>query len=294
MRGPFSGGRPTGPAPATLRPVEPLHAIAFVAFGLVGGITGGLLGVGGAVMIIPLATIFLAPDKQQLQGAAMISNIAVAITAYHRYAKAGRTEWTYAGRIWPSAVACVLAGVAVSMFVDASAFRLLFAAFLLVIAMREFRLLASPGDHSEDDARELSTARGAGIGAVMGFLSGLLGIGGGVVGIPLMRAWARLPMKRAVVTSVCTMVPLTIVGAAMKAITLARTPVEGGGSALVPALMIAACLLPTAMIGSWLGASLNVRITGRAVRWVLATFLPVSAIWMAWPIVSQWFAAAQR
>jgi uncharacterized membrane protein YfcA len=58
--------------------------------------------------------------------------------------------------------------------------------------------------------------------------------------------------------------------------------------------MIAACLLPTAMLGSWLGASLNVRITGRAVRWVLATFLPVSAVWMAWPIVSQWIAAAQR
>jgi uncharacterized membrane protein YfcA len=48
------------------------------------------------------------------------------------------------------------------------------------------------------------------------------------------------------------------------------------------------------MLGSWLGASLNVRITGRAVRWVLATFLPVSAVWMAWPIVSQWIAAAQR
>jgi uncharacterized membrane protein YfcA len=236
----------------------------------------------------------LAPDKQQLQGAAMISNVAVAVTAYHRYAKAGRTEWTYAGRIWPSAVACVLAGVAASVFVDAAVFRVLFALFLLVIAAREFRLLAHPGDHSDDDVRELTPARGAGIGAVMGFLSGLLGIGGGVVGIPLMRAWARLPMKRAVVTSVCTMLPLTVVGAAMKSVTLARTPVEGGGSALVPAVMIAACLLPTAMLGSWLGASLNVRITGRAVRWVLATFLPVSAVWMAWPIVSQWIAAAQR
>ena len=280
--------------PATLRPVEPLHAIAFVAFGLAGGVMGGLLGVGGSVIIIPLATIILAPDKQQLQGAAMISNIAVAVSAYHRYAKAGRIEWTYAGRIWPSAIACVLAGVTASLFVDAALFRVLFAVFLLLIAVREFRLLAHPGDHTDDDARELTTARGAGVGAVMGFLSGLLGIGGGVAGIPLMRAWAHLPMKRAVVTSVCVMMPLTMVGATLKAVTLARTPVEGGGNALVPTIMIAACLVPTAMIGSWLGASLNVRITGRAVRWVLATFLPVSAVWMAWPIVAQWIANAQR
>lgn len=250
----------------------------------------------------------------------MLCNVAVASTAYRRYRKAGKIEWTFARRIVPAAIIAVLAGVAASTVIDASSFRVMFAAFLMVVAVREFRLLAIGSEHAPDDARELSPARGAGIGAIMGFLSGLLGIGGGVVGVPLMRAWARIPMKRAVVTSVCTMVPLAMVGATMKSITLWNTPVDANGAtmstlaagsaaattstaassttvpsnALIPALVIAACLIPTAMVGSWIGATINVRVTGKAVRWVLATYLPLAAAWMAWPVIVQWLSASAQ
>ena len=301
--------------------MDPQIVVEYMAFGLFGGMIGGLLGIGGSVGIIPLATIFISPDKQQLQCAAMLCNVAVASTAYRRYLMAGKIEWTFARRIVPAAIVFVLAGVAASTVIDASSFRVMFAAFLMVVAVREFRLLAIGSEHSPDDARELSPARGAGIGAIMGFLSGLLGIGGGVVGVPLMRAWARIPMKRAVVTSVCTMVPLAMVGATMKSITLWNTPVDANGAtmstlaagsaaaattstaassatspsnALIPALWIAACLIPTAMVGSWIGATINVHVTGKAVRWVLATYLPLAAAWMAWPVVSQWMAGASR
>lgn len=272
--------------------MTPQDVAEYLVFGLFGGVIGGLLGVGGSIGILPLATIFIAPDKQQLQGAAMIANLVVAGTAYRRYQRAGTVEWTYARRILPAALIAVLVGVAVSTVVDASAFRVLFAAFLALVSVREFTLLARGHEHSDDDARDLPALHGAGIGTVMGFLSGLLGIGGGVVGVPLMRAWARIPMKRAVVTSVCTMVPLTLVGATTKAFTLLRTP-AGDSNALWPALAIAACLAPTAIAGSWIGASINVRVTGKAVRWVLASYLPLAAAWMAWPVVSRWLAGHQ-
>jgi uncharacterized membrane protein YfcA len=55
-------------------------------------------------------------------------------------------------------------------------------------------------------------------------------------------------------------------------------------------LVIAACLAPTAIAGSWLGASINVRVTGKAVRWVLALYLPLAAVWMAWPVIARWLA----
>ena len=300
--------------------MDPQIVIEYMAFGLFGGMIGGLLGIGGSVGIIPLATIFISPDKQQLQCAAMLCNVAVASTAYRRYLMAGKIEWTFARRIVPAAIVFVLAGVAASTVIDASSFRVMFAAFLLIVAVREFRLLAIGSEHAPDDARELSPARGAGIGTIMGFLSGLLGIGGGVVGVPLMRAWARIPMKRAVVTSVCTMVPLAMVGATMKSITLWNTPVDANGAtmtklaagsaaattstaassaslpsnALIPALLIAACLIPTAMVGSWIGATINVHVTGKAVRWVLATYLPLAAAWMAWPVIVQWLSASAQ
>jgi uncharacterized membrane protein YfcA len=244
----------------------------YLAFGLFGGVIGGLLGVGGSIGFIPLATIFLAPDKQQLQGAAMVANFVVALTAWRRYRRAGTVDWALARRIVPAALVAVLAGVATSLFVEAPAFRVLFAAFLFAIAAREFVLLARGAPDGNGSERDLRAPLPAVIGTVMGYLSGLLGIGGGVVGIPLMRAWGKLEMKRAVVTSVCTM------------------PLDGGGNALVPALAIAACLVPTAVAGSWLGATINLRITGRAVRWALTTYLPIAAGWMAWPVLQQWLA----
>jgi len=56
---------------------------------------------------------------------------------------------------------------------------------------------------------------------------------------------------------------------------------------------VAACLAPTAIVGSWLGASINLRVTSRAVRWVLAAYLPVAGAWMAWPIVASWIGTAK-
>jgi uncharacterized membrane protein YfcA len=266
---------------------------AYAAFGLFGGAIGGLLGVGGSIGFIPLATIALAPDKQQLQGAAMIANFAVALTAFRRYRQAGTVDWTLARRLVPAALVAVLVGVAASVFMGAEWFRVAFGAFLLAVAVREFRLLARRSPDGGPAERDLPRHQALTIGSVMGFLSGLLGIGGGVVGIPLMRTWAHLEMKRAIVTSVCTMVPLTAVGAITKAVTLWRSEVPSGGSALVPTLVIAACLVPTAIMGSWLGASLNLRVTGRAVRWVLASYLPIAAAWMAWPVIASWLEAAK-
>ena len=65
-------------------------------------------------------------------------------------------------------------------------------------------------------------------------------------------------------------------------------------NALIPALLIAACLIPTAMVGSWIGATINVHVTGKAVRWVLATYLPLAAAWMAWPVIVQWLSASAQ
>lgn len=272
--------------------MDPAAILAYLAFGLFGGIIGGLLGVGGSIGFIPVATVFLAPDKQQLQGAAMIANLLVALTAYRRYRRADALEWRTAARVVPAALVAVLGGVAASVWLDAQGFRVAFAAFLALVGIREFRLLVlRRPDHPHGEVRELSLPHATAIGAVMGSLSGLLGIGGGVIGVPLFRTWARLPVKRAVVASVCTMLPLCLVGAATKAATLWNTPLEGSGTALGPTLAIAACLAPTAMVGSWLGASANLRLAGGWVRLVLAAYLPVAAVAMAWPVVAGWIAA---
>ena len=271
--------------------MEPLHALAYLAFGLFGGVIGGLLGVGGAIGIIPLATLVLDPPKDLLQAAVMVSNTAVAFTAYRRYRRAGRIDWSAARHIAPAALVTVGGGVALSLVVDSGGFRVLFAMTLAALAVREAAQLVRGTGAGRDGAIVVGWGKGTVIGTAMGTLSGLLGVGGGVVGIPLMRTWLHMPMKPAVLTSVCIMVPLTALGACIKCATLAGASAPDGTSALARALTISACLLPSAVVGGWLGASLNLRITGNAVRWVLVAWLPAAAAWMAWPVVSGWMAA---
>jgi uncharacterized membrane protein YfcA len=136
---------------------------------------------------------------------------------------------------------------------------------------------------TSEDPSGIPAGKASAIGALMGTISGLLGVGGGVVAVPLLRAWADLPVRRAITTSVCAMVPLAAVGAVLKGATLPRAAGPDGASPLVQSLGIAACLAP--------GATLNLRITVRAVRWVLVAWLPTSAAWMAWPVVKGWLDA---
>ena len=51
-----------------------------------------------------------------------------------------------------------------------------------------------------------------GIGLVAGFVSGLLGIGGGLIMVPLLVGWLGMPLKRALGTSLLTIVALVIPG----------------------------------------------------------------------------------
>ncbi len=276
--------------------MEPLAALTYLALGLVGGVIGGMLGVGGAIGIIPLATVLLAPEKDQLQAAAMVSNLAVAAAAYRRYRRAGQTDWTVARRMVPGTLGAVLVGVGASTWIDGDAFRLLFAAFLVVVSLRETAQLLREGHRSADPAKAAATGsiRDASadvrpavagiIGTAMGALSGLLGVGGGVVAVPMLRGIAGMPVRAAVTTSVCVMLPLAAVGASLKMSTLA---IEGTAG---PATWIAACLVPGAALGSTLGASLHLKVTARSVRWVLVAWLPVAAAWMSWPVASTWLA----
>ncbi len=268
----------------------------YLAIGCIGGTLGSMLGLGGATVVIPLATILLAPDKQQLQGAAMISNVAVAAAALRRYHTMGAVDWHLARRIVPWALVAVLAGVGVSVYIQSDPFRLLFALFLCIVAARELKgALSAPraGTGAAPAPRPILTnTQATGIGALMGFISGLLGVGGGIVAVPLLRTWAKLSVRDAAATSVCAMVPLSIFGAVAKGWTLAYTPTVNSApeapSALQGALLIAAALVPGALLGGTLGAALHNRIPARVIHWTLILWLPSSALGMAWPLLAAW------
>lgn len=116
----------------------------------------------------------------------------------------------------------------------------------------------------------------------MGTLSGLLGIGGGVIAVPVMHAVNGFNLRVAIATSACLVLPTVIVGAIVKYATLsyATTP-DGAVIHLDSALWLAAALAPGAFIGANLGAAAVHKLPVKHVSIAFACLCAILALRMA-------------
>jgi uncharacterized membrane protein YfcA len=108
----------------------------------------------------------------------------------------------------------------------------------------------------------------AGIGLVGGLLSGVFGVGGGIVMVPLLIALAGMDQRRAATTSLAAIVPTSIAGS--------LGYLAAGHIDLVAGTIIAA----GAVVGSVIGAKLLRRIPLFWLRWMFITLLLVVALRM--------------
>jgi len=101
------------------------------------------------------------------------------------------------------------------------------------------------------------------IGLAAGLLSGLFGVGGGTVIVPLLLLFLRFEQRLAAGTSLAAIVPTATVGVVSYAV--------HGSVAWIPALILAAGAVVGAQIGTWLLA----RLPQNALRWGFIGFLLV-------------------
>src|SRR5262245_18021046 len=79
----------SGPILYTAAVLQPFDIVALLVLGLFAGALGGMLGIGGSVIMIPVLTVELRRDHQLSQAVAMIVNVFVSLPAVlqHRRAK---------------------------------------------------------------------------------------------------------------------------------------------------------------------------------------------------------------
>jgi uncharacterized membrane protein YfcA len=251
--------------------------LAAAAAGLVAGALSGTFGVGGGVVLVPLLGLVLGLEQHDAQGvtlAVMLLPIgAAAVIAYHR---AGAVRW---GRGLPLVAGFLVGeggGSLVATTVPERPLRLLFVAFLLAIAARNWRA-------GRADAEGLSPRRASRhaawhavwIGAAGGVASGLLGIGGAVIMIPLLTALSGLTQHEAQGTSLATMLPpVGLPGV------LIYARAQGGLPWAILWVTAAAFL-----VGGAIGALFAVRTTGSRLVRGFALFQLTVAVLLVWRVV---------
>jgi len=252
-----------------------MEFVILIVLGLAAGALGGLLGIGGSVLMIPVLTLVLGRDQHVSQAAAMIVNVFVALPGVFRHHLARAIEWPVVRRMIPAGLVFILAGVALSNTLDARVLGNIFGGFLLtyVVGTQVLRVVRRGKQVPEHAPPRAGWLSAGGVGAIAGLAAGLLGIGGGVIAVPLLHVMCRLPLRRAIAASATMMCVTSVFGAAAKNATLSGLDLDVSES-----LLIAACLVPTAIAGGLYGAGLTHSLPLKWVRLVLNVLLLVAAI----------------
>lgn len=262
--------------------------VILTVIGLAAGLVGGLLGVGGSIVMIPAMTELLGPDQHLYQAAAMIVNFFVAVPAVYQHRRAGAIDLRTVVRVLPLSLLAVVLGVTLSelhLFAGANEayLRLLFGLFLLSVASadlyralrRDSRRAVTEWTGPADTAMRPSIGWGAAAAVAMpvGFVAGLLGVGGGVLAVPMMRKLLKTPIRTAIANSATFIVGISFVGAIAKNLAVVSNPEEG-----YKPLALAAILIPTAIGGSLIGSRLTHKLPLRVVKIAFFVLLLVAAL----------------
>ena len=255
--------------------IEPLEIVILLMLGLVAGTLGGLLGIGGSIIMIPALVIIFGSrswaEQHLFQAAAMLVNVAVAIPAALRHRRAGMLHKQLFRIMLPVTMVFIIVGVLVSDRIDGAVLQRLFALFLLyVVIVNVRRLLRRPAAPGMESPGVVDLPRGGVCGAVMGFMAGLLGIGGGGVAVPLIQMVCRLPLRQCIAVSANVMCLTAGVGALTKLSTLHQHDAEWQR-----AVVIAVILAPSAVLGGFCGAGLTHRLP---LKWIRCAFVVVLLI----------------
>ena len=247
------------------------------------GLLGALAGVGGGILVVPVLTVFFGIDIRLAVGASIVSVIATSSGAASAYVRDRMTDMRVGMFLELATTTGAVAGALLAVLVSASFLYLLFGCVLLLSAIMQLTRLGeeTPPETSPSPlamALRLSSSYpdrrlgreipyvprriplGFGLMWIAGVVSGLLGIGSGVLKVIALDGAMRLPMK---VSSATSNFMIGVTAAASAGIYLGRGQVDP---------RIAAPVALGVLLGALAGARLLQRISNRSVRLV---FLPV-------------------
>ena len=177
--------------------------------GASGGMLSGLFGVGGGFIMIPLLALFLGMDQHRAQGTSLaIMMMPIGLPGILQYKKRG-IKWSF--KIVALVVSGFLGGVAIGSFVankiPQMPLRMGFTVFLVCAALYAWFRRENSGGEADERLQASIVLPGLAIGAIGGVTSGLTGLGGAVVIIPLLIYWFRMTQHQAQMTSLLVLFP---------------------------------------------------------------------------------------
>jgi len=219
-----------------------IHLLS-LAIGLAAGSFGGLIGLGGGLIMIPLMVTVLKLSQHQAHGTSLVALVFTGLSGALTYGLHGQIDFMAAAMLALTAILTARAGAHYANALPGWKLRRSFGVFLIFCAA----LLAIKPYVPDIGSRHpayINIIILLVTGVATGFLSGMMGVGGGVIMIPAMVLLAGFGQHVAQGTSLAVMVPVGIAGA------LTHHQLGNVAKGFLPGL------IPGILLGAFLGGNL--------------------------------------
>ena len=195
-----------------------MEYITFILIGLAGGTVSGLMGIGGGTVIIPLLLYLSGVDIKAATAMSMVHIIFASIsgTIFNYYQKT--IIFKYSLYFGLSSMVFSFLGGYLTKYIPDLTIKIMYLAALTVsfiLLLLRSRITSHKINPSKSDLYKIIP-----IGAVAGFMAGILGIGGGFLFVPALLFFMGLPMSIATGTSLGAIIFTSIPGLAGKMISV--------------------------------------------------------------------------
>jgi uncharacterized membrane protein YfcA len=248
-------------------PHDTRFVLTCIGVGLVAGLMSGLFGVGGGTVIVPLLVLLLHFDQRFAAGTSLAAIVPTATVGVISYAVHGSVAWIPALLLAAGAVVGAQIGTWLLPRMSLTFLRWAFVAFLVAVIVSLF--LVVPSRDAELSLTWLTGIALVVLGVATGILSGLIGVGGGIIVVPALMLLFGTSDLIAKGTSLLMMIPTALSGTIGN---LRRHNVD-----LVAAGLVGLAACTTTALGAWI-ATLIDPFVGNL---LFAAFLVVISVQMA-------------
>jgi uncharacterized protein len=206
-------GAEAGGPHSPYRPEITQAPVTATVIGLVAGALSALLGVGGGLVMVPAMALLLRLRQYRAHGTSLAVILPTALAGVYRYNQAGNVEWDLVLPLAVGGVIGALIGAVVANALGGGTLKRVFGVFVVVIGLSMILLPAKFSDHTALVGTGGGSFLIALVGLIAGILSGLLGVGGGVIMVPAIVFLLGRDQHVAQGVSLAVIIPVSISGA---------------------------------------------------------------------------------
>lgn len=244
--------------------------------GVLAGLMAGLLGVGGGLVLMPIL-VFLLPhqgvDEASVMPMALATSLAsifmTGISSAYAHHKRGAVLWPTTGWLTPGLLIGAALGGILAVQLQARTLKFGVAIFCVLVALQMFSSWPKPKTSNEG-----GTARGplySLAGTIIGFISSIVGIGGGSLTVPLLVTRGIAPVRAVGTSSACGVV-IALSSAITYASLTPATPLPVGSVGFVN-VPVALLIAVASILSAPMGARWAHRLPGAHLKKIFAGFL---------------------